>query len=261
MLSKLEKDTLLLSEWFSDNFMKLNEEKSHLLIFGAKNDGMTLNIGTSQISESESEKSLGVTLDSKLNFNVHVNQVCMKASQKLYALARVSNYMDTEKVKLIMRSFIMSHFSYCPLIWMFHDRAANSRINKIHERALRIVYRETESSFNELLAKDNSVSVHQRNLQLLMIEIYKAKNSLNPPFMEDIFVERTNISYNLRNNDGLLVPRANTTAHGIETIRYVGSRLWQTLPSEVKESRTLEIFKGLIKSWTTDKCNCKLCKT
>ena len=234
VLSKLEKDTLLLSEWFSDNFMKLNEEKSHLLIFGAKNDGMTLNIGTSQISESESEKLLGVTLDSKLNFSVHDNQVCMKASQKLYALARVSNYMDTEKVKLIMRSFIMSHFSYCPLIWMFHDRAANSRINKIHERALRIVYRDTESSFDELLAKDNSVSVHQRNLQLLMIEIYETKNSLNPPFMEDIFVERTNISFNLRNNDGLLVSRANTTAHGIETIRYVGSRLWQTLPSEVK---------------------------
>ena len=88
---------------------------------------------------------------------------------------------------------------------MFHDRAANSRINKIHERALRIVYRDTESSFDELLAKHNSVSVHQRNLQLLMIEIYKTKKrSLNPPFMGDIFVERTNISYNLRNNDGLL---------------------------------------------------------
>ena len=77
--------------------MKLNEEKSHLLIFGAKNDGMTQNIGASQMSESASEKLLGVTLDSKLNFNVHVNQFCSKAGQKLYALARVSNYMDTEK--------------------------------------------------------------------------------------------------------------------------------------------------------------------
>ena len=92
VLSKLEKDPLLLSEWFSDNFMKLNEDKSQLLIFGVMNDGMTLNIGDSQISESESEskKLLGVTLDSKLDFNVHVNQVCMKASQKLYAVARIS---------------------------------------------------------------------------------------------------------------------------------------------------------------------------
>ena len=65
----------------------------------------------------------------------------------------------------------MSHFCYCPLIWMFHDRATNNRISKTHERTLRIVYRDTESSFDELLAKDNSVSVHQRNLQLLMIAI------------------------------------------------------------------------------------------
>ena len=153
--------------------MKLNEEKSHLLIFGTKSDGMALNIGASQISESESEKLLGVIIDSKLNFNLLIIQLCLKASQKLHALARVSNYMDTENVKLIMRSFIMSHFSYCPLIWMFHDRATNSRINKIHERALRIVYRDTESFFDELLAKDNSVSVHQRNLQLLMISLSK----------------------------------------------------------------------------------------
>ena len=67
----------------------------------------------------------------------------------------------------------MSHFNYCPLVWMFHDRATNSRINKIHERDLRIAYRDTESSFDELLAKDNSVSVHQRNLQVLMISLSK----------------------------------------------------------------------------------------
>ena len=133
-------------------------------MFGTKSDGMALNIGASQISESESEKLLGIIIDSKLDFNLHVIQLCVKAIQKLHALARVSNYMDTLKVKLIMKSFIMSHFNYCSSIWMFHDRAINSRINKIHERALRIVYRDTESSFDELLAKDNSVSAHQRNL-------------------------------------------------------------------------------------------------
>ena len=58
---------------------------------------MILNIGALEISESESEKLIGVTLDSKLNFNVHVNQLCAKASQKLYALAAVSNYMDKKK--------------------------------------------------------------------------------------------------------------------------------------------------------------------
>ena len=81
VLSKVKEDTLLLSEWFSDNFMKLNKEKSHLLIFGKKSDGMTLNIGALQISESESEKLLGVAIDSKLNFNLHLTQLCVKASK------------------------------------------------------------------------------------------------------------------------------------------------------------------------------------
>ena len=89
VLAKLEKDTLLLSEWFSYNFLKLREEKSHLLILGTKSDGMALNIGASQISESESEKLLGVTIDSKLNFNLHAIQLCVKASQKLHALSPI----------------------------------------------------------------------------------------------------------------------------------------------------------------------------
>ena len=117
--------------------------------------------------------------------------------------------MDSEKVKLIMRSFYYVTFQLLSVNLDVHDRAANSRINKIHERALRIVYRDTKPSFDELLAKDNSVSIHQRNTQLHMIEIHKTKNSLNPSFMEDIFVERPNITYDLRNNDSLLVPRAN----------------------------------------------------
>ena len=64
------------------------------LIIGANNNEVALNIGASEISESESEKLLGVTIDSKLNFSYDVNQLCAKASQKLYALAKVSNDMD-----------------------------------------------------------------------------------------------------------------------------------------------------------------------
>ena len=163
-----------------------------------------------------------------MKFSYHVNQLSMKAIQKLYAIARVSSYMDKVKVKLIMSSFIMSHFNYFPLIWMFYGIATNNRINQIHERALRIVYRDSECAFEELLAIDNSVSIHQGILQLLMIEIYKTRKKLNPSFMEDFFVEKTN-PYNLRNNNGLIVPRANIIAHGIETIMLHTLHCWLVL--------------------------------
>ena len=71
-----------------------------------------------------------------------------------------------------MNAFITSQFSYCPLVWMFHSRTLNNRINKIYEKALRLVYKnETFFSFDDLLKKDKSVSIHQKNLQILETDI------------------------------------------------------------------------------------------
>ena len=109
--------------------MKLKEEKCHLLVFGEKDTEISINVGPSVIKESKEEKLLGVVIDQMLNFKKHLNTVCRKASQKLHALARASTYMSKEKTRMVMRAFIMSQFSYCPLIWMFHDRRVNTKIN------------------------------------------------------------------------------------------------------------------------------------
>ena len=98
---------------------------------------------------------------SNLSFENHVTSLCKKASQKLHALARISYYMELNK---LMKAFITSQFSYCPLIWMFHSRNINNKIIRIHEGALRFVD-QNNLSFSELLDQDNSVTVHQKNLQ------------------------------------------------------------------------------------------------
>ena len=97
-----------------------------------------------------------------------------------------------------MKAFIASEFGYCQLVWMFHSRKLNSRINKLHERALRIVYQDYASSFTELLEKNNSATIHNRNIQLLVTELFKVKNGFSPPFMNKIFVENAQYYYDLR---------------------------------------------------------------
>ena len=171
VLERLETDALVLSKWFPDNFMKLNEGKCHLLAFGTNQDAIKVSVGEAIIKESSEEKLLGVIIDKNLNFKSHVSNLCKRASQKLHALARVSPFMDPDKLRLLMISFTKSHFSYCPLIWMFHDRALNATVNKIQERALRIVYKNSHAGYETLLKLDNAVPIHQRNLQYLMIEI------------------------------------------------------------------------------------------
>ena len=168
---------------------------------------------------------MGVTFDKKLSFTKHVQDLCKKANQKLHALARLSNYIDPIKLQLIIDAFIKSQFNYCPLVWMFHDRRANTKLNKVCERALRIACKDSGSN-----PVNKSLTIHQRNLQLLAIEIFKTKNNINPTFMKDVFAEKYNY-YSLHNSNHLQLPKARTTIYGTENIQFRGYSLWSSLPN------------------------------
>ena len=128
--------------------MKLNTDKCHFMVLGKiSNQDVTVNVGSSVIKNTKKEKLLGVMIDKKLTFETHINKLCKKAGNKLFALSRMSPYMNSNKLRILMRAFAMSQFQYCQLAWMFHSRHLNNKINKIHERALRIAYKEYVSSF------------------------------------------------------------------------------------------------------------------
>ena len=98
-----------------------------------------------------------------------------------------------------------------------HSRTMNNRINKIHEKTLRLVYKDEKNlSLDDLLKKDKSVSIHQRNLQILATEIYKARNDLGPEIIKDIFPSAQK-PYNLRNYSTLKRRRNRTVYFGTKT--------------------------------------------
>ena len=103
-------------------------------------------------------------------------------------------------LRTLMKAFIESQFNYCPLTWMFHSRKLNNKINKLHERTLRLVYKNPNLSFQELLTLDNSFCIHHRNLQKLTIEMYKAKTKTCPTLFQELFPVYEN-SYNLETTD------------------------------------------------------------
>lgn len=104
ILETLERDANLSPDWFVDNYLKMNDEKSHLLIFGNK-ENTSITIGQSFLMESKNEILLGITVDKQLSFQAHV---CKKAGQKLHALARVSKYMNEQQQRITMTSFVTS---------------------------------------------------------------------------------------------------------------------------------------------------------
>ena len=128
-----------------------------------------------------------------------MKKLCKKACQKLNALVRNAPLMNVDKKRMIMKTFKELQFECCPLVWLFHSRSLNSKINRMQERSLRITYNDKSSSFQNLLEKDNSVAIHHRNIKILATETYKFLQGLSPPLMNEIFMERNN-NFSLRSN-------------------------------------------------------------
>ena len=266
LMAKLESAAQSALDWFHSNGMKLNSSKCHLLVCGNKFECMLCEIRGSQIIETHLVQPLGVNIESELTFKNHVGIVCRKASQKLNALSRLCSIIPFQKRRMLMQAFFISHFSYCPLVWMFHNRNINTRINNLHFRALGMVYREQTSTFEELLERDSSVTIHQRNLQFLAIEMFKVVKGLAPIFMNEIFPKNKNkgaenVSSNTRAN-AIFYNSSNpkTFNYVLDTLRCLGPKIWQLVPREIREITSLDLFIQKIKKWIPQNCPYRLSK-
>ena len=110
-------------------------------------DAETLNFNILAIKNSKGVEILGITLNRNMNFHTHIKNICRKTGQKLSALLRISPYLDQGKKVLLYNSMIKSQFNCCPLVWMFCSRQSNNLINEIHERGLRLTYRDGTKDF------------------------------------------------------------------------------------------------------------------
>ena len=250
-----------MSKWFSHNYMLLNADKCHLLLTGPDSPSQTMRFGTEVLSPSDGEKLLGIFIDSKLTFENHISRLCEKASQKIHALSRILPFIDFHKKRTLMKAFIMSQFNYCPLIWMMHSRKIENFINRIHERALRLVYGDKNASFEELLERDSSVSIHQRNLQCLAIEMFKILKGFAPTIMNELFEYKEPCSYDIRNRSEFKRTNVRTVTYGENSISHLGPKIWDLVPAEMKSLDSLSQFKTAIKGWKTGNCPCRICKT
>ena len=265
LMEKIEKASEIALEWFEYNGMKLNPDKCQLLISGHKYEVMIGNIKDTQVIETHNAKLLGVLIDSGLKFDAHVNTICKKASNKLSALSRQCAILPFKRRKMLMNAFFSSQFSYCPLVWMFCSRNMNTKINNLQYRALRIVYRDDTSTFQELLEKDGSITVHHQNLIFLAIEMFKVMNGLAPPFMANIFCDNVNlysenVSANTRSQSRFYnSSNPRTTSYGLETLRCLGPKIWDMIPFNIKTAKSLPNFKINIRNWKPENCPCRLC--
>ena len=178
LISELEKEGSIATQWFRDNSI-VNPEKFQAIIIdrkNQKNNPQKLAIDEKVITSSENITLLGLAVDSKLNFDEHTSKLCNKSAGQLNALCRIRHLIRLEERKILINSFIYSNFNYCPLVWHFSSRKSVNKIENIQKRALRFLLNDYSSDYETLLKRTNKCTMEVKRLRLLALEIFKAFN-------------------------------------------------------------------------------------
>ena len=255
VIKRLNDDIVNVLQWFRHNGMVANPDKFQLLFPGTDRN-ISLCIGGYTIDCSDEVKLLGITIDRKLSFYPHIKKLCRKAAAKTKALIRIRRYLNADQANILCNTYIMSSFNYCPLVWMFCSKQAHNLINATHRRALSVKLNEYSLGIDDLLSRTKTVSIHTRNLRLMLAEVYKSINQLNPEVMWNIFVPKPT-AYKLRCGEMLSIPKVSTTS-GLSNFEFRAALAWNNLPAEAKESDSIDNFNTKA-SMLSVYCNCKHC--
>ena len=213
--SALLTETNKIMEWFRVNYMKANPSKFQILTVGKdKKKDFRISIDHTDIIESENfVKLVGVYIDNQLTFDKHIHEMCVKAGRQLNILKRLSTKLSEESKLCIFRSFILSHFNYCPIVWHFCSRYNIVKLERIQERGLRFVFNDYFSSYEALLSKAGLSTLEIGRIRNIAVEMYKAINGYSPPYICSL-IETRNSNYNLREPLNVNLPRPNSTKFG-----------------------------------------------
>ena len=263
LIKILESESEVVIDWFKINKMVVNPDKFQAIILDKRKRDHTdehITVDNQQIKVVSSVKLLGLQLDDKLNFNLHISNICKSAANQLNALIRLKKFMNFEEKKILINSYFMANFNYCPLVWMLSNASSLKKIENLQKRALRFLCNDYEISYEELLSKSSTSSMNVKRLRALCVELYKTINKLNPDFMRDLFKLRfTNRPVREKYKMNMIIPEFNQVSYGKKSLRTFGPKLWNSLPYHIKSSENLESFKRTIKHWNGERCLCKVC--
>ena len=169
----------------------------------------------------------------------------MGEEHNLNALARISNYLDIDSRKIIYNSFVACNLNYCPLVWHFCGKVNHSKLEKIQERALKIIYKDYESSYEELISKSNSTTLLMSRIRLLLCEVFKCIRKINPPSLNELF-EIKEVKYLFRDYLRLYQPKKEKSTYGLRSFAYLGSKLWNDVSPDIDDNCDLPMFKAYV---------------
>ena len=210
----LEAEGMALVDWFAANQMEANPDKCQGIAVGKKAYTLkpTFNILGADIECTDDVKLLGVTIDYQMNFDKNISNLFKKAARQINVLRRIGKYLTVNCRKVIYQAFIESAFNFCPVIWHFCSEANTKKLEKLNYGALRHVYKDYDSDYEEILAKDKSIPLQLNRMRQVTLDMYKILSKQCPCYQYDMIKPIKETGNNMR--------KMNVDAPSFKTITY-----------------------------------------
>ena len=242
--------------------MKVNPTKFQAIIFKPNLEATSsidfcLSDGT-VIKPTDNVKLLGMTLDEKLDYNMHINSLFKKCTRQLNVIGRLSKYLNMECKERIFDAFTISNLNYCSVIYHFCSVSDTKRLERIQKRFLRYLLNDFNSSYSELLTASCRNTLYTSRQRIILEHVFKIRHDLLPPMDSSFFVCNVSNDYNLRRNELLALPDYNYKKFGYHSLKYQGAKLWNAIPNDHRQISDLKEFKCVIAQWNNE-CECNSC--
>ena len=256
---KLEKAATCAISWFKGNFMQANASKFQAICISRQNITIDYAINDNIIKSEKCVKLLGINIDDKLNFDNHVSQISKKAGRQINALLRICKKLDYTSRLRIYESFIYSNFVYCTVVYNNFTAGQNRKLEKLNERALRLVCNDYDNSYSCILKRTCKRMLYVTRKYNLVEFVYKVLHDQARPIESTFFTEHIT-PYEMRDRFKLAQPRYNTVQYGQKSISYQGASMWNSLPVRLKDVGEFVKFKDSLRNSNVfDHCNCGFC--
>lgn len=244
--TRLQESAVAATSWYKENCLQGNFTKyGSMLISKQKDANINIDIDGNRVSHYQNIKLLGVRIDSQLTFNVHISEICKKASQRVGVMIRLRNLIPTTAKLQLYKAAVLPYLTYCSTVWHFCRGSDARKVEHVQERGLRAVFRDWNANYRQLLEWAKLPTLVNRRLQDIATIMYKVKFKLAPSYIQDLFSANHTV-YNLRVKE-FTIPRFNSINYGRHSLRYLGPVLWAKLPSRIRTLNSLAGFKRAVR--------------